>query len=207
MQNIKNIILDLGGVLINLDYEKINFSISELGLKNAFSKKTQIKLFDKLEEGEISEEFFLTEFKRLTSQKHTDEEIIKAWNTILLDFPIERIELLELLGKKYRLFLFSNTNSFHIKEVYNILLRTHGIESLDPYFEKIFLSNEIGLRKPKPEGFKHIIETQSLNKSETLFIDDSQQHIDGAKKVGLHAKLLNVEKEDIKSLVKRLSLI
>jgi putative hydrolase of the HAD superfamily len=78
---------------------------------------------------------------------------------------------------------------------------------LDPYFEKIFLSNEIGLRKPKPEGFKHIIETQGLNKSETLFIDDSQQHIDGAKKVGLHAKLLNVEKEDIKSLVKRLSLI
>lgn len=207
MKNIKNIILDLGGVLINLDYNKINYSMSRLGLKNAFSKVEQIELFDKLEEGEVSEESFLSEFKRLANEKITDEEIINAWNTILLDFPIQRIELLKLLGKKYRLFLFSNTNSLHIKEVYNILRRAHGIESLEPYFEKIFLSNELGIRKPKPEGFKHILKTQGLKTCETLFIDDSPQHVDGAKKVGINAQLLNLEKEDIEGLAKRLSLI
>lgn len=207
MEQIKNIILDLGGVLINLDFQKLNESLKKLGLENAFSKTEQIDLFDKLEEGKISEEIFLTEFKNLTTKKHSNKEIIDAWNSILLDLPIERIELLKNLGKKYRLFLFSNTNSMHIKEVYNILNRTYGIRNLNPYFEKIYLSNELGIRKPKVEGFQKIITSHNLKLNETLFIDDSLQHISGAKEAGLQAELLDVEKEDINNLVKRLSLI
>tara|TARA_Y100000766_G_C18913988_1_gene609952 strand:+ start:1592 stop:2215 length:624 start_codon:yes stop_codon:yes gene_type:complete len=207
MEHIKNIILDLGGVLINLDFQKLNESLKKLGLENAFSKTKQIDLFDKLEEGKISEEFFLSEFKNLTTKKHSNKEIIDAWNSILLDLPIERIELLKHLGKKYRLFLFSNTNSMHIKEVYNILNRTYGIKNLNPYFEKIYLSNELGIRKPKVEGFQQIITSHNLKLKETLFIDDSLQHISGAKEAGLQAELLDVEKEDINNLVKRLSLI
>ncbi len=207
MEHIKNIILDLGGVLINLDFQKLNESLKKLGLENAFSKTKQIDLFDKLEEGKISEEIFLTEFKNLTTKKHSNKEIIDAWNSILLDLPIERIELLKNLGKKYRLFLFSNTNSMHIKEVYNILNRTYGIRNLNPYFEKIYLSNELGIRKPKVEGFQKIITSHNLKLNETLFIDDSLQHISGAKEAGLQAELLDVEKEDINNLVKRLSLI
>ena len=207
MEHIKNIILDLGGVLINLDFQKLNESFKRLGLENAFSKTKQIDLFSKLEEGKISEDLFFTEFKNLTNTKHSNKQIIDAWNSILLDIPIERIELLENLGKKYRLFLFSNTNSIHIKEVYNILNRSFGIKNLNPYFEKIYLSNELGIRKPKAEGFKQIIESNNLNLNETLFIDDSLQHVDGAKKAGLQAQLLDLEKEDICNLVKRLSLI
>jgi putative hydrolase of the HAD superfamily len=207
MEQIKNIILDLGGVLINLDFQKLNESLKKLGLENAFSKTEQIDLFDKLEEGKISEDFFLTEFKKLTTKKHSNKEIIDAWNSILLDFPIERIELLEYLGEKYRLFLFSNTNSMHIKEVYNILNRSYGIKNLNPYFEKIYLSNELGIRKPKVEGFKQIITSHNLKLNETLFIDDSPQHVSGAKDAGLRAELLDVETEDINNLVKRLSLI
>ena len=78
MEGIKNIILDLGGVLINLDFQKLNDSLKRLGLENAFSKTEQIDLFDKLEEGEISEDFFLTEFKNLTTKKHSNKEIIDA---------------------------------------------------------------------------------------------------------------------------------
>lgn len=207
MEGIKNIILDLGGVLINLDFQKLNDSLKRLGLENAFSKTEQIDLFDKLEEGEISEDFFLTEFKNLTTKKHSNKEIIDAWNSILLDLPMERIELLEDLGKKYRLFLFSNTNSMHIKEVYNILNRSYGIKNLNLYFEKIYLSHELGIRKPKVEGFKQITTSHELNLNETLFIDDSPQHVSGAKKAGLKAQLLDIEKEDINNLVKRLSLI
>ena len=207
MDNIKNIILDLGGVLINLDYDKLNKSLSSLGLSNAFSKAKQIELFDKLEEGKISDKNFLREFNELAKANHNHQAIINAWNSILLDFPQERLRLLRLLAKKYRMFLFSNTNSIHINEVYNILKRDCGVNDLNQYFERIYLSNEFGLRKPKPEGFKLILEDNQLNANETLFIDDSPQHIEGAKKVGLNAKWLDLEKEDITILINRLSLI
>lgn len=207
MENIKNIILDLGGVLINLDYDKLNKSLSSLGLSNAFSKAKQIELFDKLEEGKISDENFLREFNELAKANHNHQTIINAWNSILLDFPQERLHLLRLLAEKYRMFLFSNTNSIHINEVYNILKRDCGVNDLNQYFERIYLSNELGLRKPKPEGFKFILEDNQLNANETLFIDDSPQHVEGAKKVGLNAKWLDLEKEDITILINRLSLI
>ena len=207
MENIKNIILDLGGVLINLDYGKLNKSLSSMGLSNAFSKAKQIELFDKLEEGKISDENFLREFNELAKANHNHQTIINAWNSILLDFPQERLHLLRLLAEKYRMFLFSNTNSIHINEVYNILKRDCGVNDLNQYFERIYLSNELGLRKPKPEGFKFILEDNTLNADETLFIDDSPQHVEGAKKVGLNAQWLDLEKEDITILINRLSLI
>ena len=207
MENIKNIILDLGGVLINLDYDKLNKSLSSLGLSNAFSKAKQIELFDKLEEGKISDKKFLREFNELAKANHNHQTIINAWNSILLDFPQERLHTLRLLAEKYRMFLFSNTNSIHINEVYNILKRDCGVNDLTQYFERIYLSNELGLRKPKPEGFKFILEDNQLNANETLFIDDSPQHVEGAKKVGLNAKWLDIEKEDITILINRLSLI
>ncbi len=207
MHNIKNIILDLGGVLINLDYNKLNDRLGILGLSNTFSKSEQIELFDKLEEGKISEQDFIRAFNRLAEANHNRQTIINAWNSILLDFPIERLELLKHLGQKYRLFLFSNTNSIHIREVYNIINRACGIKNLNHYFEKIYLSNELGIRKPKTDGFDYILKDNNLKRNETLFIDDSPQHVEGAKKAGLNAQWLDLEKEDITLLINRLSLI
>ena len=99
MMNIKNIILDLGGVLINLDYDKLDKSLSSLGLSNAFSKAKQIEIFDKLEEGKISQKDFFSEFNRLAEANHDNQTIINTWNSIILDFPKERLELIELLKK------------------------------------------------------------------------------------------------------------
>jgi putative hydrolase of the HAD superfamily len=115
--------------------------------------------------------------------------------------------LLKKLSKNYRLFLFSNTNSIHIKEVFKTLKKAHGIENLNSYFEKVYLSNELGVRKPKAEGFKRILHENELLPFETLFIDDSKQHIVGARKAGIHSEWLNLEKEDIHGMVSRLSLI
>ncbi len=207
MENIKNIILDLGGVLINLDYNKTNDKLAKLGLANGFTKAKQIDLFDRLEEGKISDFDFLNEFNQLAGANHDHQLIINAWNAILLDFPKSRLDLVNELSQKYRVFLFSNTNSIHINEVYEILKRDHAINNLDNYFEKVYISNELGIRKPKPEGFLHIISENNLNPKETLFIDDSPQHIVGAKKAGIHAEWLDLEKEDIHSMVHRLSLI
>lgn len=207
MKNIKNIILDLGGVLINLDYNKANVELGKLGLMNTFTKAKQIELFDKLEEGKISDAKFLTQLNQLASDTKNNDILIQAWNSILLDFPANRLSLLKSLNSKYRLFLFSNTNSIHIKEVYKILKRAHDVENLNTYFEKVYLSHELGIRKPKPEGFKHILHSNEIIPNETLFIDDSPQHITGAKEVGIRAEWLNLEKEDIHGILKRLSLI
>jgi len=207
MDNIKNIILDLGGVLINLDYNKTNEELGKLGYKNGFTKAKQVDLFDRLEEGRVSDEDFLKEFNQLANANHSHQSIIDAWNAILLDFPAERLELVKQLSEKYRVFLFSNTNSIHVKQVYADLKKEHNLENLDGHFEKVYLSNEVGIRKPKPEGFKHIVNEQGLNLEETLFIDDSPQHIEGAKKPGIKAEWLDLDKEDIHGMLKRLSLI
>lgn len=207
MKGIKNIILDLGGVLINLDFKKANLELGNLGFKNSFTKSKQIELFDRLEEGRISDIEFLKEFNVFASTNWSNESIINAWNSILLDFPANRLELVKKLNKNYRMFLFSNTNSIHIKEVYAKLKKAHGVENLDDYFEKVYLSNDLGIRKPKPEGFIHIVNSNKLNPSETLFIDDSPQHIVGAKQAGIRAEWLDLEKEDIHEMLTRLSLI
>ena len=207
MENIKNIILDLGGVLINLDYDKTNNALAELGYANGFTKAKQVDLFDRLEEGLVSDSDFLDEFNQLADANHSHEKITEAWNAILLDFPAKRLELVKQLSENYRVFLFSNTNSIHIKEVYSELKKQHGINNLNGHFEKVYLSNELGIRKPKPEGFTHIVNTHNLKLEETLFIDDSPQHIEGAKKAGIKAEWLDLGKEDIHEMLTRLSLI
>lgn len=207
MENIKNIILDLGGVLINLDYNKTNDALGQLGLSNAFTKAKQIDLFDRLEEGRVSENDFLDEFNDLANSNHDHQLIIDAWNAILLDFPKARLDLVKSLNDNYRVFLFSNTNEIHIKEVYKSLNEVHGLKNLDDHFEKVYLSNELGIRKPKTSGFQHIVSAHNLNPKETLFIDDSPQHITGAIEAGVHAEWLDLTKEDIHGMLNRLSLI
>jgi HAD superfamily hydrolase (TIGR01509 family) len=192
MNNIKNIILDLGGVLINLDYHKTNDKLGKLGVPNGFTKAKQITIFDDLEEGKISDISFYEAINKLAGSNHSPQLIIDAWNAILLDFPKKRLDLVQQLNERYRVFLFSNTNAIHFREV---------------HFEKVYLSHELGIRKPKLEGFQHILDMHQLNPTETLFVDDSPQHIQGALKVGIKAEWLNLEKEDIHGLLNRLKLI
>ena len=207
MKYIKNIILDLGGVLFDLSYEKTIEEFGKLGLSNSFSKANQINIFDQIEEGIISPSEFFDGINTLCDSKHDHEVIRKAWNIMLLGMPKERLELLASLKNKYRLFLFSNTNQIHIEKVFEILKEQLGIENLDAYFEVVYLSNKLGIRKPKPEGFKHIIEANQLKEHETLFIDDSPQHIKGALKANIKAEWLDLSKENIHQMLKRLELI
>jgi glucose-1-phosphatase len=207
MNNIKNIILDLGGVLINLDYHKTNDKLGKLGVPNGFTKAKQITIFDDLEEGKISDISFYEAINKLAGSNHSPQLIIDAWNAILLDFPKKRLDLVQQLNEHYRVFLFSNTNAIHFREVHKNLQEVHGIPNLEAHFEKVYLSHELGIRKPKLEGFQHILDMHQLNPTETLFVDDSPQHIQGALKVGIKAEWLNLEKEDIHGLLNRLKLI
>ncbi|MDR0363874.1 MAG: HAD family phosphatase [Bacteroidales bacterium] len=185
---LKNIIFDFGGVIINIDYHRIAKAFSLLGIKNfneIFSQAAQSDLIDRLELGAISPKDFRNEIRRLARQELSDETIDRSMNAILLDLPAERIELLQNLKKHYRLFLFSNTNKINYDCYYNSLKERYGFDLFKELFEKAYFSHETGMRKPDPDSFRFILNDSRLLSSETLFIDDSQQHIAGAQQAGL----------------------
>ncbi|MFD3000337.1 HAD family hydrolase [Pontibacter toksunensis] len=189
LTQIKNIIFDLGGVIINLNYNKSIEELQKLCKENcsiAYSQKEQTKLFDMFETGASSPEEFRRELRATYGITAPDEEIDAAWNAMLLDIPQERIDLLLELGKKYRIFLLSNTNAIHMKRFNDIVAHSFTIPSLDSLFEQSYYSHLIGKRKPDAAVFEDIMAMNSLKKEETLFIDDSIQHIESAHKVGLN---------------------
>lgn len=188
LSKIKNIIFDLGGVIINIDYDKSIRELQKLCKDNcqiAYSKQEQSQLFDLFETGVHSPEQFRDVLRSTYSLDATDEAIDAAWNAMLLDIPQERIDLLLELGKHYRIFLFSNTNAIHLKRFNEIVDHSFTIPSLDSLFEQSYYSHLISKRKPDPLAFELILEQNNLAKEETLFIDDSIQHIESARKIGI----------------------
>lgn len=201
--NYKNIIFDLGGVLININYSLTSKAFSELGLSNfdeLFSKAHQTKLFDFYEKGIISSDEFRNRVKTLLNIPIDDTAIDTAWNAMLLDFPIERLQFLKKIKTTNRTFLLSNTNDIHIRKINCELQREYGIADLSGYFEKTYLSYKVHLRKPDAEIFELVLSENGLEPSETLFIDDSSQHIEGAQKLGIHTYWLDTKKETVLDL-------
>jgi len=190
---IKNIILDLGGVVINIDYQLTIDAFEKLGIVNAhefYSQQQQTNLFDLLEKGNISDDSFRDEIRKFAQKNLSDEAIDNAWNAMLLDFPPARLETLMLLKSKYKTFLLSNTNSIHYRAYTQTLKTNFGKENLSDYFHKEYYSHLIKRRKPNPDVFRFVINDQNLQPHETLFIDDSKQHILGAQSVNLQTHLL-----------------
>lgn len=188
-QHINTIIFDLGGVILNIDYELPVKAFKKLGIddfSSHFSQKAQTKLLDLYEIGEISSEEFLDAIREHVKPGTSDLDIIKAWNSILLDLPEERLFTLEKASENHRIFLLSNTNDIHIQEFNNYLLEEHNLPSLEPFFEQLYLSYEIGLRKPDPRIFEYVLQDAGLEPDKTLFIDDSIQHIQTANELGIN---------------------
>ncbi len=196
MKNIKSIIFDLGGVLLNISYQNTIDKFKKLGIDNSssfYSKKEQNNIFNHFECGEITGEKFVREI-----QKHCNnsdpKQILSAWNAMLLDLPKNRINLLNSLKEKYQIFLLSNTNEIHINKFQNIMgeKEYHKFYNL---FNKVYYSHEIGFRKPNVESFHLVLDKNNLKAKEVLFIDDSPQHIEGAKKLGIQTYHLQGNEE------------
>lgn len=189
LEGIKNIIFDLGGVILNIDYQKTIFEFEKLGVLNfadIFSQSNQNNASDKFEIGEISEQEFYESIKEKSGVEFSFMQFQFAWNSMLLDLPVERIELLKKIKNKYRLFLFSNTNETHFNKFNNSVK-----SDFDKIFEKKYYSHQFGHRKPNNSSFEIILNENNLSKSETLFIDDSIQHIEAANNVGLQTIYYN----------------
>ena len=183
----EQIIFDLGGVLIDIDYQATENAFVELGLKDfgeKYSQLNQSDLFDKLEIGEISTQHFINKILPLCPEGTSPNKVVAAWNAMLGEFPKEKIELLHRVKSHLPIYMLSNTNEIHIPKVYEAWDRVSDVP-MSALFDKIYLSFEIGKRKPDVSTFNWVCETLAVNPSTTLFIDDSPQHIEGAKKAGL----------------------
>jgi glucose-1-phosphatase len=182
---VRNIIFDLGAVLLDIDYHLTADAFKRLGLTafdEIYSKKRQQHFFDDFEKGLMPESHFRSEIRKHLPATVTDADIDNAWNAMLIGLPPGRKEWLRETGTRYRIFLLSNTNTIHIRGFQELV----G-DDFNSLFEKAYFSCEMGMRKPDAEIFEKVIGDHQLLKSETLFIDDSPQHVEGARQAGLQA--------------------
>ncbi|MFT6849791.1 MAG: FMN phosphatase YigB (HAD superfamily) [Sphingobacteriales bacterium] len=208
MTKIKNIIFDFGGVIIDIDYHATINAFKAMGLRDfdlAFSQLRQTEVFDNLETGKISPSQFCSEMNAHFGGEKSEIEIFKAWNAMLGTIPAHRLEMLLKLKEKCPTYLLSNTNEIHLKHIFKYTKSAYGQADMDAYFHKTYYSHKMGLRKPNANIFDKVIIENDLDPEETLFIDDSSQHIVGAKKVGLHTLHL-VGGLDIVDVLKKMNL-
>jgi glucose-1-phosphatase len=193
---IDTIIFDFGDIFINLDKQATIDGLQRLGLSSWNEDLDQLNI--SFEKGQISRDNFL-----LGIQKHipnaTIDEILAAWNAVLLDFPLRRLEFLQLLSQKYRLFLLSNTDAIHI----DYFEQREGASFYGDFyqcFEKVYFSYEMGMRKPDAEIYNALIRLHELSPKRTLFVDDKKDNTDAAKTLGLQVWNLQVGQEDVVEL-------
>jgi glucose-1-phosphatase len=187
MENVKNIIFDLGGVIMDIDVKQTMRAFSDLGMKNIhdyFGHGFAASFFSDHEAGRISDEEFIAKIRILLNREVSQNELIDAWNALLLQFPPDRIQLLKELKSRYRLFLYSNTNAIHYTKFSEVYRKAFSGE-LEDLFEKAYFSHVLGQRKPEIAGFELIIAENGLDPKTTLFVDDALVNVEGAIKAGL----------------------
>ena len=186
MNQVRNIIFDLGGVLLNINYDATAAAFHQLGVTDFnqwFSQYHTNELFSGLETGIQEEENFVRQIQSLLPQPASATAILDAWNAMLLDFRASSIAFLPKLAKTYRLFLLSNTNEIHLRAFQSQYENLYPGKKMDDLFEAAYYSHRIGFRKPTPESYQFVLNTHRLQPQETLFIDDSLPNIEAAKKL------------------------
>ena len=200
-KKIRNIVFDLGGVLVDLDFKAAINGLQKAGFANV---KEQLQAFDcdgifqKFELGEMTAEEFRTAIRENSTVELTDEEVDALWNAMLLEVPREKLELILHLRGKYMVYLLSNTNSIHWDYVCKNAFNYRGFRVND-YFEETFLSYEMHLAKPDKAIFEKVLQDANLLPEETLFIDDSEANCKAASELGIHTHHYHIG-EDLKEL-------
>lgn len=210
MENIKNIIFDYGNVIFSLNFTSVQQAWNQLGIgkpETFFGHKTQDEIFDKFDRGEVTAEQFREYVREKTNNPSlTDAQIDAAWNSILVGIADGNHDLLLKLKDKYRTFLLSNINAIHYDYIMTYLKTDFGFDGNDHLFEKTYYSHLTGKRKPEPAIFEQVLKENNLKPEETLFIDDSPQHLEAAKKLGIQTFLMTAP-DTIQLFAKREHLI
>lgn len=184
---IKNIVFDLGGVIMTLDPAEALRRFKALGLSDAeryLDSYTQSGIFGNLEEGKITAEDFRSKLSSLTGHELTFDECKHAWLGYRKDVPQRNLDLLkELRAKGYRLILLSNTNPFMMDWALSSEFDGKG-SSLNDYFDALYLSYRLGIMKPAPDFFRQVLDNENILPEETLFVDDGPRNVEAAGKLG-----------------------
>lgn len=191
---IQNLIFDMGNVIIDID-----ISLTLKALKNGLSENEFLladefmrsDLHEAFESGNINEKEFRNGIRMAFDKDWEDEWIDRVWNTLLLTIPKERINLLKVLRKDYNLYLLSNTNSIHFKVVEEMFEKDHPEDTFLGLFDRVFLSHEMGLRKPDSKIYEKVVEEIGAQPQTCIFFDDLQENLNAAKEVGLQTYLID----------------
>ncbi len=188
LNNIDNIIFDLGGVILEIDIDIIKKGFISLGfsdLESSFELFKHNQIFQKFEKGQIEPQVFRNEIRKACPKPFSDSQFDEVWNSVILNYPPKNIQLLKNLQKKYATFLLSNTNEIHYNYYTEILKEKFGIKKLDLLFDKAYYSHISNMRKPDTEFFKLVLQENNLIPEKTLFIDDLKENIEAAKSSGI----------------------
>lgn len=192
-KQIRNIIFDLGGVILNINPQLTVDAFRKLGWTDFYeadSKSLSKELFYNLESGNSSSEIFRQNVRKNINNQLNDKEIDTAWAAMILDIPADRVRYLEELKRSYRIFLLSNTNEIHRIKFHRNFESDFGYSFYD-LFERNFYSHEMGMRKPNPEIYLQALKEANLIPEETLFIDDMKENIEAARTIGM--KVLHIQ--------------
>lgn len=198
MNKVENVIFDLGGVLLDIDYNRTRTAFERLGVVHfdeLYSQSEAGQLFQNLETGKISEDDFYKEFNACTGLDLSPSEIKEAWDAMLLSFREDSLQFLDRLRHKYPIYLLSNTNHIHIPSFRDIFNQKKRDKPFEDYFIRAFYSCEIGLRKPDVECYEWVLNELAIEPGNTLFIDDSPVNIEGAQKAGMQTICLTPGKK------------
>ncbi len=190
LQGINNIIFDFGGVIIDIEFERVKEAFKKLGIENLddhFSQFRQTRVFDHFDTGRVSEDEFFSEIGKHLASNVTREQVIGAWNSMLGRFSEEHFHFLMDMKERYNTYLLSNTNETHLRFYFRKLHEWFGINNMDVLFEKTYYSHVIHMRKPDISVFEYVCRDAGLAPAETLFIDDNLPNVEGARKAGLRA--------------------
>jgi len=187
MSTIKNILFDLGNVLVPIDFQRSINAFIQLGVSNfdiSFEKVKNVKVFHDFEIGLISPNEFRNHLRKGVLHSCTDQELDNAWNAIILPFPVEVAKLLDQVAQKYDLYLLSNTNKIHCEYFNNDYKNVSGGKSFADIFKKTYYSHELHQRKPSKEIFLSVLTDSGINANETVFLDDLKENLKAPEELG-----------------------
>jgi len=189
---IKNLIFDLGNVIIDLDFHATESRLHLLtGISFINASSEDQVVFDDFECGRIPEEIFLNYLIRKSNGKAQAIDLIQTWNAMLGNLPKERLMMMKSLMKDYRVYILSNTNETHIRWVDNYLASNYGIKNLSEVCHHAFYSQDLKCRKPEVEIYEKVMGIANIEAHESIFFDDNQENIRAAKRAGLHGVLVD----------------
>lgn len=207
MKGFRNILFDFGNVIIDIDIPRARAGLESLmrpDLPRTITEQHLTKCIHEYETGAIDTDTFINGILDNAKPHVQKEDVVEAWNSMLTGIPSYRFAMLEALKVNFTLLMLSNTNSLHLSWILSHLSDIHGISDFEKrYFHSIYYSHQIGFRKPQEEAFRHVIEDSYITPSNTLFIDDMEENIRVAKRLGFKTRLFHPD-EEIAQVLKEL---